>query len=593
MFCSFKNWFSALSLKKKFNLSLFIFILCPLIISAIIINVIINQNILSRSREKVLMSLMQSRQAVSNTLNYVNDTSTSLINDENLQEIGKFYDKENSAFDNFIPSLESHDYNLSRELSKKSSFYSICFSKSQTVLYQFDKSGRIMEKADDSFDKQAYALGGKGFWTTFNNQYADQRKAFSYIRAIHDLKNFHQYLGVLKVSIDENDIYDLLKNITIWKNSDIFIVDENNMILSSGEKSKLGQAYHQIQYVNRYFTSPNGFFPKKIANIAYDIFYYQLPDTSWHVVLTIPEAELNNELKIYNFILFLSIFVCIIFGIVFTIIQNSTIISPLSRIVKATREIKNENFDITLNINKKDEIGILASAFMEMSVQLKNHIIKGYQDRLNLREAELLVLQTQINPHFLYNTLDSIRFTALENGDEKASEQIEILSEIFRYVLNKNEETTTIAKELEFIKNYIAIQKNRFGNRLEVFYNVDKTILHCSTMRLILQPLVENSIYHGVEKKIGPSKITITILRDGFCIKYIVSDNGMGTDETAVNQIINSDTSSKKVYALKNINSRLKLEYGDNYGVSFSSVKGQGTTVEVIFPCNFSTQVPE
>ncbi len=586
----FRNWFSALSLKKKFNLSLFIFILCPLIISVIVINVIINQNILSRSREIILMSLMQSRQALTNTFNYVNDTSTYLINDENLQEIGKFYSKENLEFNSFIPSLELHGYNLSRELSKKSSYYSICFSKSGTVLYQFDKSGRVMEQADASCDKQAYALAGKGFWTTLDSQYSDQKKVFSYVRAIHDLTDFHKYLGILKVSINENDVYDLFKNANAWKNSDIFIVDENGNILSSGDKSKLGQPYSQIDRINSYFMGQNGFFSKKLGNTAFDIFYYRIPDTTWHVVLSIPESELNKELRILNFILLLSILVCIIFGIAFTIIQNFTIISPLSRIVKATGEIKNENFDFSLNINKKDEIGILASAFMEMSVRLKNHIIKGYQDRINLREAELLVLQTQINPHFLYNTLDSIRFTALENGDEKAGEQIEILSEIFRYVLNKNEETTTIAQELEFVKNYISLQKNRFGNRLEVVYNIDENVLDCEAMRLILQPLVENSIYHGVEKKIGPGKITVNILKDGDRIKYIVSDDGMGSDEALVNQIINSDKNSKKVFALKNINNRIQLEYGNEYGLSFSSVKGMGTTVEVTFPCNPGVQ---
>jgi two-component system, sensor histidine kinase YesM len=164
------------------------------------------------------------------------------------------------------------------------------------------------------------------------------------------------------------------------------------------------------------------------------------------------------------------------------------------------------------------------------------------------------------------------------------AEQIEALSELFKHVLNKGKDDTNIRAEIEHLENYILIQENRFGERIRIDIEADPEILDCTTLKLILQPLVENAIQHGLEGKVGGGTILIRIKKDDNTIKYTVIDDGVGTEQEEIRKMLLDSKESHNVFALKNINDRIQHKYGSEYGLNFSSCRQKGTQVEVTIP---------
>jgi len=219
-----------------------------------------------------------------------------------------------------------------------------------------------------------------------------------------------------------------------------------------------------------------------------------------------------------------------------------------------------------------------------MSRRLKRLIEEVYTTKIKEQEAELNALIAQINPHFLYNTLDSIHWLAVKNRDYAVGEQLEALSAIFRHVLNRGEECVTIASEVEFIRNYMAIMESRFGRRVKIQIQTEPGLEQVLIPKLIIQPLVENGILHGLEPKKEGGTILITIEVQGDNLVIAVEDDGVGADEAEITEKMKNRESGKDTFALKNIDDRIKLRYGSAYGLCFESKPGKGTRVLVVMP---------
>jgi two-component system sensor histidine kinase YesM len=191
------------------------------------------------------------------------------------------------------------------------------------------------------------------------------------------------------------------------------------------------------------------------------------------------------------------------------------------------------------------------------------------------KEAELLALQSQINPHFLYNTLDSIFWMAERAKCKNISKMVLNLSKLFKLSLNNGDKFTTIKREFEHIYTYLEIQNIRYRGKFKTLINIDPDLLDKKIMRLIIQPIVENSIYHGIEPMSGDGLIEINGVQENNTISIVVRDNGIG---------FNTDEIETRGYALKNINKRIKLNYGNEYGLLIKSRKNEGTTVTIRIP---------
>lgn len=252
---------------------------------------------------------------------------------------------------------------------------------------------------------------------------------------------------------------------------------------------------------------------------------------------------------------------------------------------------------IAVSIDRYSDLYPVAHSLNHIHSRLRESIDREYVAHMKQKDAEIHALQSQINPHFLYNTLDAIRGLALINNDEAVADMTEALSAFFRYSIGQKGHIVTLRDELENIQSYLVIQNNRFKNKLsfQVLIDGDKEwVLDCRLPKLLLQPVIENAVYHGIEPKVGPGRITIRILTTEERLIINVQDDGVGMAEEDLQSIIQklrqgkhleeSPSSQSSGIALININQRIILNYGEQYGITFTSTKGLGSEVELSLP---------
>lgn len=275
-----------------------------------------------------------------------------------------------------------------------------------------------------------------------------------------------------------------------------------------------------------------------------------------------------------------------------SVLFSKRLVKPIHAMMEQMGQVENGNFDIQLPVRSADEIGILSDRFNQMSEALKNYINKYYVAQIRQTEAELTALKSQIYPHFLYNTLEIIRMTAVENDDNKVSEMIEALSVQIHYLIGKAQDMVPIEKEVEIIQKYIYLLNCRTACKVQLFISGNR-IGNVMIPKLILQPIVENAYIHGIKPKNGNGCISIETQIIGEDIEISVMDNGIGMDRSASEKIQEllqgDDPGIKNEYnwqsiGMKNIHDRLKYLYGEKYGIQVTSNTNVGTIVSVRMP---------
>lgn len=319
--------------------------------------------------------------------------------------------------------------------------------------------------------------------------------------------------------------------------------------------------------------------------VQYDIqyfIYYQTKD--------IGMLQEQLHLKVSQFIVFWAVVAGInVFLVIFMavfMVKNMT--KPLNELVKVTEKIADGDFESRATINTDDEIMTLADSVNDMSEHLEIMVNTIKEDEAKMRHAELRLLQEQINPHFLYNTLDTIVWLVESNDNEKAIDVVMSLSKFFRLVLSKGQEMITIKDEEQHILSYLKIQQVRYHDILEYEINIDPDIYDYEIQKMTLQPLVENSLYHGIKYKRAKGTIIISGHKEDENIILTVSDDGVGMDETALmnlrEEISNKCKDTKRGFGLANVNERIRMNFGQEYGMLIDSEEGKGTTISITIP---------
>jgi two-component system sensor histidine kinase YesM len=608
-----------ISLNKKLFLAIILLVIIPLTIATVIINVKTNEFLREKTNAIVFETLKKTHFNIYEIIHGVDELSLKVMSDNNLQDLLKLY--ENGDIGEVSPPLSLNNLDTPERLLKIYYHYlnnsdfdeevnkfgfatailpyykampfinSISVSKNGNIICQM---GDILYTEDCSYFPAAKVIDGRGFWTPvyeLNNRSAggDAKNVISLIRMIKDLYN-SDFLGMERISIEEKTLHDAYANINTWPDSQVYILNSEGSIISSTDKSMLNQSIEKDVYDNIKRYGDEGYFKGSCNGESVWYFYYKLEHYDWTVLQKIPTDQLNVQLKAINLIIILSILFCLFFGILFSLLLRFWVIKPLVQLSTEMEKVKTGDFNVAVKALSHDEIGSVITQFNDMTQKVKTLIDEVYTSQIKEREAELGAMQAQINPHFLYNTLDNIRWTALEEGADKAGEQIEILSNLFRHILNEGREITTIGEEIKHLQYYVSIQKFRFKENLQVYFDIDENLKKYQTMKLILQPLVENSIEHGFQKKLGQGIIYVRIEKIDDIIKVTVRDNGIGNDEKLINDFLRNPKEESKVFALKNIKERIQLRYGDEYGLKFYSKIHEYTIVEVTFPAILASE---
>lgn len=312
--------------------------------------------------------------------------------------------------------------------------------------------------------------------------------------------------------------------------------------------------------------------------------------SSWTLVSWIPERNvLEPARELFFGILFIAV-VLICFSIFMVLFLSHRITKPLKMIQRKMMQIGEGFFVLKVPVVRNDEVGELASAMNRMSDEIESLIQKNREEEARRRLIQLQTLEYQINPHFLYNTLDSVNMLARKHKDPIIADMVTYLSRLFRLGLNQGRELITLTDEVQHVTYYLKIQEIRFAEQLFWDIQVDESLENVKMIKFVLQPLVENSINHGIRKRDEPGHIYIRIWREEQSIILEVEDDGVGMDPEQLMRVRKSleenseEHDSHHGFGLRNVHQRIKLHYGDDYGLQFASKKGCGTTVTVRLP---------
>lgn len=319
-----------------------------------------------------------------------------------------------------------------------------------------------------------------------------------------------------------------------------------------------------------------------IEDTIFEYIYYDIKDVQ------IEKTIFQQQFKVIIIIAIIAFVIISAIMAFFSYYIPLSISRPIKKITDVTNQVAAGDLDVRSDVTDGVEATMLSTSLNSMIDKINELLSQVTTEQIRLRKAEFELLQSQINPHFLYNTLDAIVWLAEDGQNEKVVSTVKSLSEFFRTSLNQGKDIVTIKEELQHVKSYLEIQQIRYQDILEYEINVPEELSSYLIPKITIQPLVENALYHGIKNKRGLGKIVVTGERksDYFCI--YVKDNGLGISderlETVLMNITNRNESEKSTFGLYNVNERIKLDFGDLYGISIDSVYKEGTTVSIKLP---------
>jgi two-component system, sensor histidine kinase YesM len=304
----------------------------------------------------------------------------------------------------------------------------------------------------------------------------------------------------------------------------------------------------------------------------------------WNTYIYTTKEIITTPTYAITLIVILGIILCIFLITFFSTLFSNIIVQPLEALSQNMHEIEHGNLSVTVPIKYNDEIGQLITSFKRMVDKINHLINEVYKSKIAQQEYEMQALQSQINPHFLYNSLSLINSKAILSDQDDISQMSLMLSTFYRTTLNKGKNIISVKDELENIRSYCSIQSLLHTNSFDINYNIDEKAFNYQMINLLLQPLVENAIMHGInhisDQRRGKLDITCSLIKDN--IVFIVSDNGCGIEKTKLDTLLEYNSNS---YGIKNVNKRVKLYYGEEYGLRYISEKNMGTTAILTLPC--------
>jgi len=405
--------------------------------------------------------------------------------------------------------------------------------------------------------------------------------------------NLFDTIGYLIFSLNEGFIENIYKNeLQMIDDSNIYIIDARGRIISHPDKTKISGIIAE-DYLKHIYRSKNnkGTFQFTKGSRQYILAYIKLDISDWIMICEAPVRSIIkdiNEIKAMSVILLLFNIALII---TLFLLFISHILKQVTHLNNAISAVSKGDMDIQAEVKTGDEIQRLADGFNNMVSKLKWFMEDNYKKGIRVKEAELNALQAQINPHFLYNTLESINWKAmmLTKGPNTVSNMVTALATLLRLSISRGGEVVTFEDEINHVKSYLVIQQERYSNKFEVKWDIDPRIYSYKCLKLILQPIVENAIYHGLELKPDKGILIIKgeLLND--IIKISIIDNGRGMSKERLETVRGylerrENAKEQQSIGLTNVNERIKLYCGDEYGLKIFSEQNEGTVIEIHLP---------
>ena len=456
------------------------------------------------------------------------------------------------------------------------------------VMVKEEEMGRFHEENFLEGHKQMRLL------PTHDTSYYSDVSDFTVTRNIMNTRTIksadEQELGTLYIDVSADYFDGIINETDLEDGCRMYVIDRKEKVfVYSQEKENIGAGIGKLEdYL------PEMEEDKQYIKADGNYFIYRLiPGTDWLVAEEIPAFNLENSYQEIQTNILIIIGFSVILLMIIYFFYSKMMNKPIRTLKDAMEQIQDGNLDTRVTIKSNDEVGFLAKGLNQMTENLQNHIQQVYIAEIRQRDAEIEALKTQIQPHYLYNTLDVIRMTAITNDDNVTAEMIDSLSGQLKYLIGNARDMVTLQAEIDSIRNYFKIIRIRYENRFELEINIEENLLGLEVPQLIIQPVVENAVKYGLKPKSGTGVIAVNAREEDGCLEITVMDNGVGMEperlKTVQERLESPETvkhpkSKRASLGLKNVYDRIKLMFGDTYGLEISSFENIGTMVKYRLP---------
>lgn len=419
-----------------------------------------------------------------------------------------------------------------------------------------------------------------------SSKYTGGQDTLSVLRVIKDA-NYLNNIGVMLISVNTDMLSSQIPSTNMTVGSRILIVDNNNEIINSSHPDTDSQFLKRVLAADQSSKASVNFEDKSSRQL---VFCRNIQDYGWKVIGIIPEKQLVADNRYIVYVMLLAFLFSLIISSIIWYFIASQISNPVRSLLNAMNEVKDGNLSAKAEILSNDEIGSLAFNFNYMVQRINQLFGEVIEQNAKRKDAEYRALQAQINPHFLYNTLNSIRWMAIIQKADNIKNVVDVLARLLKNSTGTMEQFITLESEINNLKDYLFIQKLAYTCKFEVFWDIEDEVLSRKCLKFILQPLVENAIFHGIGPKEGMGSITIS----AYSIRYdclpvteiSVTDNGAGMTQEQIDNIFAEDRhpANGRGIGLKNVNRRMMMTYGDAYRIQIESEKDRYTRIFLRVP---------
>ncbi|MDF2613111.1 MAG: hypothetical protein K0S71_897 [Clostridia bacterium] len=448
----------------------------------------------------------------------------------------------------------------------------LLFSYSLDPTYTMMDDKKILES---KCFKEAMNNNGNIVWTDLNTSYEINGNSDAQTLSIFRSIKSHEYnktIGVMYLSIQPDYFGNISNKINYTEGGQIFLIDSQGETLNK-------QQYHidsDARIHDILEDEDNIVIEENISNI------------NWKIKGAISKSDIIKDSTLIFRVATIAIIISILLSCILWYIVSHSILRPIKALTVSCQKVRDGDLTAKVDIEGEDEVSILGSNFNYMIDKI-NELIRDVLEKQNrIKDAEYKTLQAQINPHFLYNTLNSVRWMAIIQKADNIKQAVECLARLLRNTTSKADIFIPIEEEVKNLTDYIYLQKLAYTNKFEVELDIDEKVLELKCLKFILQPLVENAIFHGIEPKEEVGSIDIKIYNQGDLIYFCIADDGVGIPEDKLGYILEADESAainrENTIGVNNINQRIKNIYGSQYGLSIDSKEGRYTHITIVIP---------
>lgn len=553
-------------------------------------------------KEKINFDLSSSVSQISynldSTLSNIRLSAESIYGDKSIQ----------SLLENKFTRQQYNDFIKAKIANENESAF-VFSNKGQVYGYNIEYVNLDIEYKDTDEYKLCRQNNDKLTWISTNklsiksSAFPESNKNKFGIAMIMKDYNTMSEIGMILLTFSEDNLHNVYNRIKMTSTSYGFILNNKGDIISHDNKNLIGDRSNlDTNILKAINNTRNGNIMSIVDGRESLVIYDTLDTTDWKLVYILPRNELMKDVNQIRITLYVFIIVGVIISAILAFFVSKSISKPIDTIIAVIKHFGAGNLSAKIYgyNDRKDEIGVLAAEFNKMHSQINTLVKTNYHATIKKKEAEIEALQAQINPHFLYNTLDCINFIAHNHKVFQICDIVQALGDLMRVSIRKDNNFILVREEINYILNYVTIQKMRYKNKLDFTLNINEEIYDYFIPKLILQPILENAIVHGIGEKIGAGIVVLNgrIEKDSLVFEMI--DDGIGFDDEALKNMLKQNLSEyerigeEMKYSnstntsgrgngigILNVDMRLKLLYGPEKGVMITSEKGKGTKVVI------------